>query len=135
MKNLVSKRILGGVFSLLTGIYIAWIVIDSYYNQTLGNNQIQSMSLVATFLILMGTFYMIPKMNSVKELFTKDKISGLFTVLSGCYILWIVVDCYYEQTLESNQISSMFVISTLMILMGYYYLIRSSKTTKKEVTV
>ena len=78
--------------------------------------------------ILLGTYCLMSKMNSIKEFFIGDKIGGLSIILLGCYFGWIAIDCFYEQTLTMSQIKSMGAISIWTILMGYYYIMKAPKT-------
>lgn len=129
IQTLFTKRKLSGLLILLMGVYIAFVQIDCYYNQTLTATQQKTMTVSTVFLILMGTFYLMPQMNSIKEFFTKDIMTGLFNILSGLYIIWIVIDCYYEQTLTMQQINGMGVIGFFLILLGYCSLMREPKAT------
>lgn len=129
IKQFFTKRRCSGFFILFIGLYVAWIVIDCYYNQSLAPNQIKSMAWGTVWFFVGGTFYIMPKLNSFKEFFTKDIIGGLFNILAGTYISWIAIDCFYEQTLSLPQIKAMGVIGFLMILFGYYYLMKEPKAT------
>lgn len=56
-KAFFTKDILGGLFSVLVGIYLSWIAIDCFYKETLAMQQIKSMGIISLLTILLGYYF------------------------------------------------------------------------------
>jgi len=58
MKNVLTNNKFHGVFYILFADYLGWLAFDCYQAQTLATNQINSIAVIAIWMLLSGLYYL-----------------------------------------------------------------------------